>query len=175
MEEIQSQEPEIVESHWYDNPWYVFLLFLLFFPVGIYGMAKTKKTVQVFFMLLGFFFLFYLVMKSANPNFAANLSGGPKGKSFVSQDGSIEYSFGNTQGESDDFLNYSRIYLNSSGQPIGNTHRTGHFSADGNTIQLKFDDNRPPFSLRYKEINGQWCVISENGDVLYWDDPDKRK
>lgn len=126
----------------------------------------TKK--KLFLLVAGFVVLLVFIMKMSG-------SGGPAGKSWVSSDGWTEYSFGDTYGESDNFLNYNHQVMDAYGSPVRHIHRTGTFSVDGNTIKCNFNDGQPPYKLEYKKVDGDWCVVDDNGNVFIWDDPAKRK
>ena len=75
----------------------------------------------------------------------------------------------------DDFLNYNKQLFDGMGNPVRHIHRTGTFKVEGNIIHLNFNDGQPPYKMEYKKVDGDWCVVDENGNVFIWDDPAKRK
>ncbi|HAN37486.1 MAG TPA: hypothetical protein DCQ29_01170 [Chitinophagaceae bacterium] len=111
--------------------------------------------------------ILFFIVKSGDSN-------SPIGKTWMSKDASIAYSFGNTYGKSDNFLNYNQIFYDH-GSPVGHIHRTGIFSIDGSTINSNFSDGQPPYKLEYKKVDGEWCVVDGSGNIFVWDDPAKRE
>jgi len=78
MEQIQTQNPEtteVIAPKWYDNQWYVIIAFLLFFPVGVYGMAKNKQLGQILLKLLGIFGILFIIMVASGKKFEGSNSG----------------------------------------------------------------------------------------------------
>lgn len=125
----------------------------------------TKK--KLFLLVAGFIIILVIVMNSGG-------SSGPAGKSWMSPNGWTEYSFGDSYGKADNYLNYSKLVFDRMGNPVRNIHRTGTFTVNGNTINCNFNDGQPPYKLEYKKVNGEWCVVDENGQAFIWDDPAKR-
>jgi hypothetical protein len=41
------------QPHWYDRPWLVTFIFILFFPVGIYGLIKSNDKKGIVWRLVG--------------------------------------------------------------------------------------------------------------------------
>lgn len=41
------------QSHWYNKPWLVTFLFILFFPIGIYGLIKSNDQKGIIWRLIG--------------------------------------------------------------------------------------------------------------------------
>lgn len=126
----------------------------------------TKK--KLFFLVVGFIIVLVIVMNAGH-------SSGPVGKSWMSDDAWTEYSFGDSGGEGDNFLNYNKQIFDANGTPVRHIHRTGTFTIDGNTINCKFNDGQPPYKLEYENVDGKWCIIEQDGQILIWDDPEKRK
>lgn len=124
---------------------------------------------------LGYLVVFAIVVVIVSIGSEQLGSTSPKGKSWMSQDGWTEYSFGDTYGKDDNFLNYNHQIFDAYGSPIRHIHREGTFTIDGNIINSKFNDGEPPYKLEYKKVDGEWSVLDENGNVFIWDDPVKRK
>lgn len=127
------------------------------------GFSKKK----LFLLVAGFVIFLVFVMIAGD-------SGGPSGKSWMSQDAWTEFSLGDNNLGRDDLLNYEKQLFDGMGNPLRHIHRTGTFKVEGNNIQCNFDDGQAPFKLEYKKINGEWSIVDENGEVFIWDDPAKR-
>lgn len=125
----------------------------------------TKK--KLFLLVAGFVIILLIVMNSGS-------SSGPAGKSWMAPNGWTEYSFGDTYGKGDNYLNYTKQIFDGMGNPVRNIHRTGTFTVEGNTINCNFNDGQPPYKLEYKKVDGDWSVVDENGETFIWDDPAKR-
>lgn len=50
------------KSHWYNKPWLVTFLFILFFPIGIYGLIKSNDKKGIVWRLVGIVIIAFFVL-----------------------------------------------------------------------------------------------------------------
>ncbi|PZP43423.1 MAG: hypothetical protein DI598_15800 [Pseudopedobacter saltans] len=159
-------------TKWYNNAGKL-LLSLLFWPIFIYGFCMTKlMTKKTKLIIVGCIVgLNILVM-------VGGMNSSPARKSWMTVDGgrTAGISLGDVYGQGENFLNFNRQYFDGYGNPTRHVHRTGTYSVKGNIVKCNFDDEQPPYELQYKRINGEWCIIDEDDNLLFiWDNPAKRK
>ena len=151
---------------WYNNQTKLWLSILLW-PLFVYGLYKTKlypkKTKQI---IAGVSVLLLLIS-------IANKSGGPTGKTYFleNRNGYGAYSFGNTSGKDNNFLNYSWTYYDYYGNATRTIRRTGYYTVDGNIIKCIFSDGEPPYKIKY---DGDGWISDDQDNVFKYDDPAKR-
>lgn len=66
MEEMQPQDLETVNPHWYDKQWYVAIVLLLFWPVGLYGLIKSGNYKGVLLKVVACIGILFFIMLIAN-------------------------------------------------------------------------------------------------------------
>ena len=162
---------------WYDNKLKLGLS-LLFFPLFLYGLYKTKL-LHNGYKLVVFGIFVVLIYMSKNENLSSRVLNvdWPEGETFMSKghfgdsDHSTDYIFG-VDGRTHGF-HYHQQLFNNVGYPINHIHKMGYYTLNGNQVTFNFDEGQT-YQLEFKKIDGENCLIDVNGEVLIWDDPAKR-
>ena len=178
IENIKNETNTEASVKWYNNKLKLGLS-LVFFPLFLYGLYKTKLLHNGYKLLVfGIFIVLIYISETENLSRRVLNSDWPEGEDFMSKvhfgdsDHWTDYTFG-ADGRTHGF-HYNQQLFNNVGYPINHIHKMGTYTINGNQVTFNFDEGQT-YQLEFRKIDGETCLIDINGEVLIWDDPVKRE